>query len=120
VSHFVYLVERARIGRDTTQLELELQAEVDKWVVLAGATHTLDIATSKGLRERLYEAISFAHEEQSELGERYRVANETANRFVRRLEHEYVRRGLYGEMRVKLWHFFHLGQEDKLRLARAA
>lgn len=35
VSHFVYVVERARMGRAATQLELEVQAEVDKWVVLA-------------------------------------------------------------------------------------
>ena len=30
VSHFVYLAERARVDREATQLELELQAEVDK------------------------------------------------------------------------------------------
>ncbi|HVR20716.1 MAG TPA: hypothetical protein VMS65_13495, partial [Polyangiaceae bacterium] len=35
VSHFVYLAERVRTGLPTTQLELELQAEIDKFVLLA-------------------------------------------------------------------------------------
>jgi hypothetical protein len=33
VSHFIYLVERARVHLPVTQLELELQAEVDKIVL---------------------------------------------------------------------------------------
>ena len=37
VSHFVYLADRASLGREATQLELELQAEVDKYVILASA-----------------------------------------------------------------------------------
>src|SRR5580658_11271177 len=37
VSHFVYLTDRAEGGRVATQLEMELQAEVDKYVILAGA-----------------------------------------------------------------------------------
>jgi hypothetical protein len=55
VSHFVYVVERARTGRAATHLELELQAEVDKWVVLAASLGTLDAASSAALRARLYE-----------------------------------------------------------------
>jgi len=35
VSHFVYVAERARIDLPATALELELQAEVDKFVLLA-------------------------------------------------------------------------------------
>jgi hypothetical protein len=119
VSHFVYVVDRACTQRGATQLELELQAEVDKWVVLAGSMRPFGVERSELLRSRLYECVSFEHDEESEVGERYRVANEAAHRFVRRLEREYVGQARYGEMRSELRRFFRVGQEEKLRLGRA-
>jgi hypothetical protein len=120
VSHFVYVVERARARREATQLELEVQAEVDKWVVLAASIRAFDADRSARLRERLYDRVAFAHEAETELGERYRVANDVAHRFVRRLEREYVEPGRFGGLRAELLRFFHVGQEEKLRLGRAA
>lgn len=120
VSHFVYLVERARADRHTTQLELELQAEVDKWLILAGAMPTFDVARSAALRARLFERVTFADAAASVVGERYRVANDVAHAFVRRLERRYVEEARFVEMRGELRRFFHEGQEEKLRLARAA
>jgi hypothetical protein len=120
VSHFVYVVERARAGREATQLELELQAEVDKWVVLAASIPSFDVSQSARLRGRLYERVAFAHDASTELGERYRVANDVANRFVRRLERDYVGRARFGELRAELRRFYRVGQEEKLRLGRAA
>jgi hypothetical protein len=119
VSHFVYVVERARTQRGTTQLELELQAEVDKWLVLAASMQPFDVDCSAALRIRLYEQVAFEHDMASELGERYRMANDTAHRFVRRLEREYVGGARFREMRAELRRFFHVGQEEKLRLGAA-
>ncbi len=118
VSHFVYVVERARTLRETTQLELELQAEVDKWVVLGASMRAFNARRSAALRTQLYERVVFEHD--GELGERYRVANDAANRFVRRLERQYVDRERYSELRAELRRFFQVGQEEKLRLGRAA
>jgi hypothetical protein len=120
VSHFVYVAERARTQRETTRLELEIQAEVDKWVVLAASIGGFDVECSAALRNRLYEQVAFEHDSKSELGERYRIANDSAHRFVRRLEHDYVSRARYRELRTALRRFFQLGQEEKLRLGRAA
>lgn len=120
VSHFVYLVERARSQRTATQLELEMQAEVDKWLLLAAAMHGFDVDRSARLRERLYERVTFAQDAASETGERYRVANDVAHAFVRRLERRYVHGRHFVAMRSELRRFFHQGQEEKLRLARAA
>jgi hypothetical protein len=120
VSHFVYVVERVRTGRTATHLELELQAEVDKWVVLAASMGTLDATSSAALRARLYERVAFVHDASTELGERYRVANDAANRFVRRLERDCVGTARFIELRTRLRDFFHVGQEEKLRLGRAA
>jgi hypothetical protein len=119
VSHFVYVVERARVDREATQLELELQAEVDKWVVLAASMRAFDRTRSAELRASLYERVAFAEDDQSEAGERYRVANDVAHRFVRRLERDYVRAARFAEMRAELRRFFRVGQEEKLRLGRA-
>jgi hypothetical protein len=120
VSHFVYLVERARSQRTATQLELEMQAEVDKWLMLAGAMRPFDVDRSARLRERLYERVTFTQDPASETGERYRVANDVAHAFVRRLERLYVHGGRFAAMRSELRQFFQQGQEEKLRLARAA
>jgi hypothetical protein len=119
VSHFVYLADRAGDGRAATQLEMELQAEVDKYVVLASSIASLDVTSSAKLRARLYERVQYAHAEDGELGERYRVANDLAHGFVRRLERHIPPRR-FGSMRDELRNFFRVGQSDKLRLGRAA
>ena len=121
VSHFVYLAERARADREATQLELELQAEVDKYVVLAGhVSRRFDVGVSETLRARLYEMVAFEHEAETDAGERYRVANALANKYVRRLEREYVAHHRFGDLRAELRRFYRLGQEEKLRATRAA
>ena len=120
VSHFVYVADRARVDRAATQLELELQAEVDKWVVLAASMRSLDVTRSAALRASLYERATMLHDDATEIGERYRVANDVANRFVRGLERDYLGRSRFEELRGRLRAFFTLGQEEKLRLGRAA
>ena len=117
VSHFVYVADRASRGRETTQLEMELQAEVDKYVVIASALRDFDEHTSRRLRERLYEAVSYLHDEDTVEGERYRLANASARRFVARLERDYIARARYGELQGALRRFFHMGQGEKLRAA---
>ncbi|WP_394845621.1 hypothetical protein LZC95_52400 [Pendulispora brunnea] len=117
VSHFVYVAERARVNRGATQLELELQAEVDKYVVLLASTPS--VARSESLRERLYEQVRFQHAPGSEPGDRYRVANATAAKFARRLEREFIAPRRLLPMRDELRRFFRMGQADKLRYATA-
>jgi hypothetical protein len=118
VSHFVYVSTRASQDHTATALELEIQAEVDKYVVLAGlagGVESLDVERSALLRERLYERVGYLHAAQSELGERYRLANQTALRFLRRLERTHVAHRRFGALRRELHAFFRSGQEDKLR-----
>lgn len=105
VSHFVVLAERIRTELPTTELELELQAEVDKFVLLSS-----DGATE--LHERLYERVRYLHGEDTEQGRRYRTANHLAARFCARLD---ARRE-----RHRLRRFFRAGQEEKIRMALAA
>jgi hypothetical protein len=117
VSHFVYLADRASRERGATQLELEVQAEVDKYIVLAASLQDFDTGRSQKLRTRLYERVAFVHPEESVEGERYRMANGIARRFTGRLEREYVTPARFRELRDELRRFFHMGQGEKLRAA---
>ncbi len=117
VSHFVYLTQRVTQERPTTQLELEVQAEVDKYVILAGHLPKFGAVQSEKLRERLYELVRYGDEEATLHGERYRYANEVAHRYVRRLEGEYIEPQRFLELRAELRSFYRMGQEAKLRSA---
>jgi len=120
VSHFVLLAERARRQLPTTQLELELQAEVDKYVLLAlGAETPLARTDRDTLREVLFEDASFVDPEGTETGDRYRLANCLAMRFIHRLERDYLRRERHAELRARLRHFYCVGQTAKIALAAA-
>jgi hypothetical protein len=116
VSHFVYLAERVRVGLPATQLELELQAEVDKFVLLGlvdGAAS--EGANARGLHRRLYGNVTYLHAPGTEQGERYRLANELAARLAARLlERE------PGEARAILRRFYRAGQRGKIEVVRAA
>ncbi|HET9956596.1 MAG TPA: hypothetical protein VFQ61_18990 [Polyangiaceae bacterium] len=115
VSHFVYLAERVRMELPTTRLELELQAEVDKFVLLTHGRDRLEPLERDRLCEHLFERVSYLHHETTEEGARYRLANALAARFVRRLD---VRAP--GALRERLRSFYRAGQADKIRLASAA
>jgi len=121
VSHFVYLAERARTNLPATRLELELQAEVDKFVLLATEGGTLPAARPRhshvqDLRRWLYVRVRFLHPEGTEAGDRYRLANDLAARFVTRT---FLRLGPNAAHRT-LRRFYRSGQTGKIHLARTA
>ncbi len=111
VSHFIYLVERARVALPVTKLELELQAEVDKFVLL----HEL-LTDGAGLVESLFDSPRFLDDEGTESGERYRLAHRLAARFVSRA----VVANDRSRARERLCSFYRAGQTEKIRLACAA
>jgi hypothetical protein len=115
VSHFVFLAERVRVGLPTTQLELELQAEVDKFVLLGLAPGASAEGDVRGMHRRLYEDATFLHDAGTVEGERYRLANDLAARFAARL----IDRDA-GEVRGILRRFYRAGQAEKIGLVRAA
>jgi hypothetical protein len=94
VSHFVYLATRAEAGRPVSLLELEVQAEVDKfalWVVQLWRRGRRGLVRlSAALRRRLYERVRYAEHLGVEELERYRTANALAAGYARWLEGRYV------------------------------
>jgi hypothetical protein len=117
VSHFVLLAERALRDRTTTQLELELQAEVDKYVLLTA----LDAAPSSTRRirafQRLFDEARFRDPPGTELGDRYRLAHRLAAKLVQRFERQYLRSAKLSELWAALRRFYRLDQAGKIALA---
>jgi len=120
VSHFLYLAERARRELPATELELELQAEVDKYVLLTHGERGFQVARAAEVRARLFERVRYLHAEGTERGARYRMANDLAARFARRLEAMVTRHGRVEPMRAALRRFYGAGQTEKIGLAQAA
>jgi hypothetical protein len=117
VSHFVYLTWRARHDHRVSALELELQAEVDKYVtcLLCGR-----IDRSAELRRRLFEEFSFEPDIDDEERARYLTANSNAQRYSASLERRYVTAGRIAEMLGELRRFYRLPLDGKLDHIRAA
>jgi hypothetical protein len=116
VSHFIHLADRARTELQTTLLELELQAEVDKFLILADQQETHSIVELVSLHRRLYEDVRFLHASATEHGQRYRLANDLAARLWSQL----IRQGPSAARRGTLKRFYRAGQAEKISMVRAA
>jgi len=114
VSHFVYLVWRARHGRPVSALELELQAEVDKYVTCLLTMLIQAGRAPPDLRARLYERFELAPGLDVQERERYLVANSNARAYAAALDARYVERGALLEMIAELRRFYRLSAQDKL------
>ena len=120
VSHFHYVVWSLQRERSVSLLELELQAEVDKY---ASALRLL-LGQREGrfpreLFHRLFEASSLMAHLDDEQRERYAEAHRHAARFCRHLEERYLRtrRSRPEAMLAELRSFYRLGAQAKLRHA---
>jgi hypothetical protein len=114
VSHFVYLVHRAKVERPVSAAELELQAEVDKYLVALFVTWKQVGEPPAGLRARLFSQVTFAGDLSREERERYQLANSAADEYAASLEVRFVRpravEALLGEVR----RFYRKGLAEKL------
>src|SRR5690606_20783749 len=120
VSHFIYTVCCARAERPISQLELELQAEVDKYVTCL-LTAAPEAELSAVLRRRLFADAAYEPDLDDEEQDRYRVANDNAHRYATWLEDTFVSRRRIPEMLAELRRFYRQGLAAKLSMiARAA
>jgi len=145
VSHFVLVHFRAEHQAPIRELELELQAEVDKYALsllgdsslpsepgvalehaasmrgeglLAGNGVGLLRERSRHLRRRLFDESELLDAPGTERAERYRAATQLAEAYTRRLERTHVERGDLGALVSELRRFYRLGLAEKLDRCR--
>ena len=123
VSHFVYSTWGLQRDLPVSLLELETQAEVDKYAVTVFL-----LARQQGghsypahVHARLFDRVSFDARLEPDQYERYRTAHSLAARYCRRLERRFVNRGTpkIEAMVRELRSFFRLRHSAKLRHALA-
>ncbi|MEL7313113.1 MAG: hypothetical protein AAFN07_16470 [Pseudomonadota bacterium] len=91
VSHFMCVTHRAVAERQTNLLELELQAEVDKFILsLQLAALQDDAALTRSLHSRLFEQVAFRDTLSAQETRRYQEANQLAARFCYRLQQQLI------------------------------
>lgn len=119
VSHFLYLAWSAHHERRVSLLELELQAEIDKFI-LAAMLLARDKGgiVSAGLHRALFDEALFDPALDAELRERYRHANRYARRYCAWLQRRFMARRHDPGMMSELRRFYRLGHHGKLARIR--
>lgn len=126
VSHFVYVQFRADHHQHVQELELELQAEVDKYALalldanapsntlLEGNGVGILRERSRALRHQLFDAPRFLDDAGSERGDRYRTATKLARTYTEQLERRWIERGDSASLIAELRRFYRLGMRGKV------
>ncbi len=115
VSHFLYLTHRAGVPRPVTQLELELQAEIDKFATIVLALwEEGQREASAVLRQLLFVDVSYRHNLTPDARHMYEKANFLARLYCRFLERKYVARNAIHGFLADLRRMYRLGAADKL------
>lgn len=115
VSHLMYVVRRAASSGTFSLLELEMQAEVDKFVASSFLIKQQDNKPfGRRLHQLLFEAIEFDQDLNESERKRYLDANQYAGRYCWYLNQKYLsdtRGGLADELRD----FYRLPHQAKIR-----
>lgn len=116
VSHFHYLTWHATHERQVTQLELEIQAEVDKYIT---AMMLLDEqarqADLQQLHERLFDDVLFDTSLDETSSERYREANHYAAKYCQHLVQQFPAQHREPSFMNSIRRFYRLSQNNKIR-----
>lgn len=119
VSHFLYLVWSARYDRCISLLELELQAEIDKFILAAMLlARDENGRVPAGLHRMLFDEALLDPELDAGLHERYRTANSYARRYCGWLQRQFMSRHSVPGMMSELRRFYRLDHHGKLSRIR--
>jgi hypothetical protein len=115
VSHFLYTTWKVQQSLPITTLELELQAEVDTFILctLYHLSHGSAIFCSS-LMEFLFDSFHVAHDLPSESQHRYSTANTLVRHYCYFLDDRFIKKSLFPLMMAEIRKFYRLGQTDKI------
>jgi hypothetical protein len=123
VSHFLYAAWRLQQDDPLSLLELETQAEVDKYALTVLLLASQAQGSYPGYAfARLFDAARFDSRLNAEQLDRYAAAHRSAARYCRYLERRFVTRGRarMEDLLRELRKFYRLGHSAKLDYALAA
>jgi len=118
ISHFVYFLWKANQGHKITQLEMELQAEIDKFLILyfaMGSSRTISSNVDK-LFSALFEDFHLFDNMSGESEERYMTASHLAMRYCHRLHERFLRKSETDKALNEARQFYNLSQSEKIHL----
>ena len=114
VSHFTYFAYKASRDQCVTLLELELQAEVDKFMAAATLLRNQGERVPAGLHHWLFNLPKLRDGLDAESLERYASANHYAARYCRSLWPQVSSDARAGELRDELRRFYRYPRELKI------
>jgi hypothetical protein len=124
VSHFNYLIHNAVAGRAVSQLELELQGEIDKFLLAFFALSQEDGERKRrelfqAVFDQLFERFHWAEHLTEEQRERYAEANQCAQHFLLKCREELAAAKDYEQIFRTLRRFYRLSASEKISFTRA-
>ncbi|MCB0404172.1 MAG: hypothetical protein KDD51_05250 [Bdellovibrionales bacterium] len=116
ISHFHYLLYHAQAGRSVSQLELEIQGDIDKFLLLYFSRQSWEKQSFDEIFDRVFEHFSLSHRLTKEQVTRYLEANQ----FARKCIHKH-RDALQSSTKIEtalksLRRFYRLGASEKISL----
>lgn len=114
VSHFLYLLQKAQQGRSVTQLELELQAEVDQYLLVCLLYFRQTRKIPDGCFVQLFEQLEWHPALSNAEKIRYQEANRFAAKFCAYLDREYLRYHRWNQALEQARQFYHLNHWAKI------
>lgn len=113
MSHLCCLLWKFQQGMPVTQLELELQAEIDKYLCCAWLQAEQDTPRLP-LHERLFARYTLAEGMPAATASRYHRASALAHRFCHFLQARYIAPRRFGAMHRMLKEFYRLSHWQKM------
>jgi hypothetical protein len=114
VSHFIYYAWNAQREKPVTLLEMELQAEVDKYVATTLLLSRQGQRCPRGLHHWLFELPRLDERLDGEELDRYRRANRYAGKYCRKLAPAIARDAAGETLKSELRRFYRFSQGSKI------
>lgn len=116
VSHFNYLVERARQDRPVTELEMELQGEVDRFVLaFLAERHQRKAPSFEELFAKYFENFRWDARLDATKRSRYEDAHRMAKSLVMRLRPAFKNHRRWPELVSELRRFYRASHSEKVK-----
>ncbi len=120
ISHFLYFTWNAGYERSVSLLEMELQAEIDKYISAAFLFGSqMKGVVPRTLRQHLFDNATFDERLNAEELHRYRSANHFAGKFCSYIENEFLQQGSRRGLVNTLRRFYRLTQHYKIKAIKS-